>query len=220
MKIWWKLINSLSNLLLLALIVVVLAGAASWYASEELGIDVMALLKPIERRRETGESDRIVKEILAVQELTTAIATVQSVVPVSETNTFAGLETGSTKLLYVSTAEVRAGVDLSEMEIVSESNGIRIVLPAPTILVVSPNPNHSQVYDISKDGWFPPDNQVELLQSAQATSIQRSREAACTTGILDRAQHQTETVIRSLVALNGINASIVSQPITPESCDE
>ena len=59
----------------------------------------------------------VVKQVQDASELTTAIFTMEAVVPTQQDSTVGGLVIGSTKLLYIAHGEVRAGIDLSKISV-------------------------------------------------------------------------------------------------------
>ncbi|MBE9014416.1 DUF4230 domain-containing protein, partial [Pseudanabaenaceae cyanobacterium LEGE 13415] len=91
--------------------------------------------KPPEPKIETRSV--VIQQIRQASELTTAVFTMEAVVPAQQDAAIAGLVVGTTKLLYIAHGEVRAGVDLSALtpENVQVTDGtVRLRLPAPKIL--------------------------------------------------------------------------------------
>src|SRR5687768_4982359 len=78
----------------------------------------------------------VIRQIRGASELTTSIFAMEAVVPTSRERTVAGVVVGNTTLLYIAYGEVRAGVDLSEIQaedVQVISDTIHIRLPPPRI---------------------------------------------------------------------------------------
>lgn len=205
--------SKLSRLIELG-VVAVSIGALGWVA-----FDVFRIREQFGLASTSKIDDRpiLLQKIQDASELTTAIQTLQVVIPASETNTIAGYETGTTTLLYIAVAEVRAGIDLAQLtddRVTASDDEIVIKLPAPSILNISHKPEQSQVYDSRKDGFFPPDNEAELLHTAQIASLDRFQAAACANGILKQAELQAVRVIQNQLRFTPKPVSIMVDPPT------
>ncbi|MEA5418490.1 DUF4230 domain-containing protein [Spirulina sp. CCNP1310] len=174
----------------------------------------------------------ILTQIREASELTTAIYTLETVVPTAQSRQWAGITIGTTKLLYIAHGEVKAGIDLSQLterDIQVSEAGITIHLPAVQILDRKIDVERSQVYDYNR-GFLGlgPDAAPQLQTLAQRETLQQITTAACEQGILTQAGDRAEITIIQLLTLAGHNnitvttapppdcAALVSMGTTPE----
>jgi len=125
----------------------------------------------------------------------------------------------------VLTYEIRAGIDLQNVEIVvAPGNKITITLPAPAIVSVSEDID-AQSIKPSKDGapyLLSSDDELDVALTKQISSdtAKTARAKACERGILTQAATQAEYVVKDLVS--NIHPLIRYQDITvvttPGSC--
>ncbi|HBK64182.1 MAG TPA: DUF4230 domain-containing protein, partial [Cyanobacteria bacterium UBA11166] len=113
----------------------------------------------------------IVRQIQGASELTTAVFTMEAVVPASQARTLGGYPIATTTLLYIARGQVRAGVDLGQLktdDVKVANNTIQLQLPSPRILDSKIDVNHSQVYDYNR-GFLGlgPDTAPQLQAIAQ-----------------------------------------------------
>lgn len=145
----------------------------------------------------------VVKQIQDASELTTAVFTMEAIVPTKQDANVGGFVLGTTKLLYVAYGQVRAGVDLSQIQptdIQTTGNQINIKLPAPQLLDSKIDVNRSNVYDYDR-GFLGlgPDAAPTLQSLAQQQALSRITAAACQEGILNRANIRAKLVVSQLV---------------------
>lgn len=160
----------------------------------------------------------VVQQLREASELTTAIFAMEAIVPAQSDRTLAGYVIGSTNLLYIAYGEVRAGVDLSQMTVdnveLEGESAIRVTLPPPQILDSKLDVSKSTVYDYDR-GWLGlgPDNAPQLQALAQQEALQKIEAAACTTGLLNEANHRAEVTVGQLLATAGFETVTVdTQP--------
>lgn len=112
------------------------------------------------------------------------------------------------RLLLIAYGEVIAGVDLADFDADDISRGedgaLYVRLPEPTILVTSLDNERTQVYD-RRTGLVGLNMQLEAEARQEAERL--IEEAALENGILDRAEQNARTFLRSL--LRGIGAKNV-----------
>ena len=92
----------------------------------------------------------IADKIRNIQELSTVVQTMETIVPASAERKVGDLSLATTRLLYISRGEIRAGVDLAELtdkDIKTTGNKIEVNLPPAKILDSKIDVNHSRVYD-------------------------------------------------------------------------
>ena len=153
--------------------------------------------------------DGVVQGIHRIDELATARYTTQVVVT-EEENTkifrqpLPEFLTGG-KLLLVAVGEVDAGVDLGALkpeDVRIVGNTVSIDLPDARILGSSLDEEGTKLYDRDR-GLFKIRGNYELIEEARRDAEDRMVEAARENGILDKAQNNAETSIRTLVTSLG-----------------
>ncbi len=95
----------------------------------------------------------VIQQIRNASELTTAVFTMEAVVPTSQDSTLGGFVLGTTKLLYIAHGQVQAGVDLSKLtteNVQVSGDRVQIQLPAPSILDSKIDVSRSSVYDYNR----------------------------------------------------------------------
>jgi hypothetical protein len=153
----------------------------------------------------TSMSTTLLAQLRAIKELHTGIASVQTVITSSETSRLLGLPVGSTKLLYVAVGQVRAGIDLAELDescISTNGNDITVTLPAARILDSKIDVGKSYVYDVQASICFAPDS-VSLQGEAERRALREVEQAALACGLLEMAGEQAAQIARSLLSIAG-----------------
>lgn len=177
--------------------------------------------KPSEPKVETRSV--VIQQVRQASELTTAVFTMEAVVPTQQDAAIAGVVIGTTKLLYIARGEVRAGVDLSALtpesvQVTGET--VRLRLPAPKILDKKIDVSRSSVYDYNRGPLgLGPDVAPNLQKLAQEEALKKIQLAACSDGILEKANDRAKLAVSSLIRISGIKEVIVeSQPVTVQQC--
>ncbi|NET39427.1 MAG: DUF4230 domain-containing protein [Cyanothece sp. SIO1E1] len=185
------------------------------------GLKVMLLPPPPEPKVDIPAL--IVKQIRNASELTTAVFAMEAVVPTSQDRILGNYVIGRTTLLYIAYGEVRAGVDLSELQVENvqvDDQAIQVQLPPPEILDSKIDVNRSRVYDYDR-GFLNlgPDTAPELQTLAQQETLQKIVASACAEGLLNEANARAELVITQLIKTTGYhNISIQTQSAAAETC--
>ena len=165
----------------------------------------------------------VVSQVRGASELTTAVFTMEAVVPTRQNRDLAGYTVGTTTLLYIAYGEVRAGVDLKDLnannvQIVNDT--IQLQLPPPRILDSKIDVNRSSVYDYDR-GFLGlgPDVAPQLQMLAQRETLKKITTAACSQGVLQQANDRAELVVEKLLNTAGYKQVVVStQSPLPGSC--
>ncbi len=165
----------------------------------------------------------VIQQIREASELTTAVYTMQAVVPTSQDSNIAGFTIGTTRLLYIAQGEVQAGVDLSKLtpeNIQATDGAVKIQLPPPRILDSKIDVNQSQVYDYNRGMLgLGPDVAPQLQELAQQEALQKVVATACKDGILNRANDRAKLVVNQLLATAGYKTvSVEIQPPAADAC--
>jgi len=149
----------------------------------------------------------VVRQVRGASELTTAVFTMEAVVPTRQDRTLGGYKVGTTTLLYIAYGEVRAGVDLKDLtadnvKIVNDT--IQLQLPPPRILDSKIDVNRSSVYDYNR-GFLGlgPDVAPQLQTLAQKETLKRIVTTACGQGILQQANDRAQLVVEKLLNTAG-----------------
>ena len=158
----------------------------------------------------------VVERVRTASELTTAVFTMEAVVPAKSDRKIGELTVGETNLLYIAYGEVSAGVDLGKIQPADvstsgEETTIKLVLPAPEIFNDDNiDVDRSNVYDYSR-GFLNlgPDRAPELQMLAQKEAKRKIRTAACEQDILRQANDRAELVVSQLLESAGFDDVIV-----------
>ncbi|PSB26955.1 DUF4230 domain-containing protein [Stenomitos frigidus] len=165
----------------------------------------------------------VVQQVRGVSELTTAVFTMQAVVPTSQDATFNGFVIGTTKLLYIAYGEVRAGVDLHSLtpaNVQVTGSSMQIQLPPPQLLDRKIDVGRSTVYDYSRGTLgLGPDVAPALQALAQQEALKKIVEAACTDGVLEKANDRAKLAVTQLLTTAGYqNVTVTTQPPSSGNC--
>lgn len=145
----------------------------------------------------------LVQRIENIQELSTTVQTIETVVPASAERKIGDIPLATTRLLYIARGEIEAGVDLSQLtdaDIVVSNNSVEINLPPAKILDSKIDVNRSRVYDYNR-GFLNlgPDVAPQLQTLAQRETLSKMIATACQEGILDNANLKAKEAITQLL---------------------
>lgn len=165
----------------------------------------------------------VVTQVRGASELTTAVFTMEAVVPTRQDRKIGNYTLGSTTLLYIAHGEVRAGVDLGELDkndVMFVNDTVQIQLPPPRILDSKIDVTRSQVYDYDR-GFLNlgPDAAPQLQTLAQQETLKKIVANACREDLLQEANDRAQLVVSQLLSTAGYQAvEVKTQPPTPETC--
>lgn len=205
-------------------LLLVLAIAAMWRMGARFFDEVGAMFNPHLSAPQVDIRTVVIQQIQGVSELTTAVFVMEAVVPAEQDLLLGKFTVGTTKLLYIARGEVRAGIDLAKLEpkdIDVSDSAISIRLPPPSILDRKIDVAHSRVYDYNR-GFLGlgPDTGPSLQELAQKETLRRITAAACSDGVLDRANERAELVVSRLVNMVGEKKVIVkTQTPASDACN-
>lgn len=147
-----------------------------------------------------ADSAIIVKKIQKISELSTIKYITEVIIPASKDGLI-----GRSRLLYIARGEVKAGIDLKQMneeniKIDPKNRTIEVLLPPPQILNKKIDVNNSNVYEYRK-GWFNLDADIahKLQTQAQRDALKKITVAACKSGIIESANDSAELFIESIL---------------------
>lgn len=165
----------------------------------------------------------VIQQMRDASELTTAVFTMQAVVPTQQDAAVNGFVFGTTKLLYIAQGNVKAGVDLSQLSTASVTTSgeqVTVQLPAPRILDSKIDVNRSKIYDYNR-GFLGlgPDVGPELQTLAQKEALQSIEAAACQNGLLQQASDRAQLVVTQLLTTAGYKqVTVKAQAPAPNAC--
>ena len=200
-----------------------LVGFGGWRLGDRAFSFMQNLWHPAPPAPKVDIQSVVVQQVRGVSELTTAVFTMQAVVPTSQDASFNGFVIGTTKLLYIAYGEVRAGVDLHSLtpaNVQVTGSSLQIQLPPPQLLDRKIDISRSNVYDYSRGTLgLGPDVAPALQALAQQEALKKIVEAACTDGVLEKANDRAKLVVTQLLTTAGYqNVTVVTQPPPAASC--
>jgi hypothetical protein len=165
----------------------------------------------------------VVQQVRGASELTTAVYSMESVVPTSRERTLGGYVIGKTTLLYIAHGEVRAGVDLATLQpedVQALGPNLTLRLPPPKVLDSKIDVNRSKVYDYDRGFMgLGPDVAPELQELAQRETLAKIVETACTDGLLQSANDRAKLAVSQLLATAGYSEiTVETQPPAADAC--
>jgi hypothetical protein len=165
----------------------------------------------------------IIQQIRGASELTTAVFGMQVVVPTQQDRNVLGQVTiGTTSLLYIAYGEVKAGVDLSQIQtedVRVTPDLITIPLPPAQILDRKIDVERSQVYAYDR-GFLGlgPDTAPKLQTLASQAALNQIVAVACEHNILGQAQERAALVVEKLLGAT-TETTIVVESLVAEQTD-
>lgn len=193
-----------------------------WRSGSQVWTDVQGWLSTPQPEPKVDLRPMVVQQLQNSSELTTAVFSMQTVVPASRDRTVGGYVIGTTTLLYIAYGEVRAGVDLSDLtpaDVQVNGDTISVRLPPPQILDRKLDVDRSKVYDYDR-GFLGlgPDVATELQELAEQTTLNEIVAAACNQGVLQMANERAQETVSSLLAPTGYTSRVEIQPPSPDAC--
>ncbi|MDX2243514.1 MAG: DUF4230 domain-containing protein [Leptolyngbyaceae cyanobacterium bins.302] len=172
------------------------------------------LLLPRALEPEVDVRSLVLQQVREASELTTAVFTMQAVVPTEQDAAVGGFVFGKTKLLYIAHGEVKAGVDLSQItakDVQVVNDGVRLQLPAAQVLDRKIDVSKSQVYDYDRGILgLGPDTGPDLQTLAQQEALEKITTAACAEGLLQKAGDRAKLVVTQLLTTAGYKSVTVN----------
>lgn len=187
-------------------LVILLALLSIWRTGDRT-LNFIGNLFRLQTIEEVADFTPVVQRIKNIQELTTTVHTIETIVPASAERKLGDIPLATTRLLYVARGEIRAGVDLSELtaeDIVVSDRTIEINLPQAKILDSKIDVNNSRVYDYNR-GFLNlgPDVAPQLQTLAQRETLVKIVNTACNEGILNSANLKAKEAITQLLMNTG-----------------
>jgi hypothetical protein len=206
-----------------AVLAVVVAGAGIWISGDRVLQDVRKFFLTPPPAPKVDVRSVVIQQIRDASELTTAVFTMEAVVPTSQDWAMGNVIVGKTRLLYIAYGEVRAGVDLSKLKVEDvqvDGENLRLRLPPPQVLDSKIDVGRSSVYDYDR-GFLGlgPDVGPNLQQLAQQEALKKITAAACKERLLDKANDRAKLVVTQLLGtVQAKQIQIETQPAAANSC--
>ena len=168
---------------------------------------IIAIFNAPQPKPEVDVRSLVVRQIRGASELTTAVFTMEAVVPTRQDRNLGGYKVGTTTLLYIAYGQVRAGVDLEELgsdDVQVVNDTIQLQLPPPRLLDSKIDVNRSSVYDYDR-GFLGlgPDVAPQLQTLAQQETLKKIVSAACKEGVLEQANDRAQLAVTQLLNTAG-----------------
>ncbi len=147
----------------------------------------------------------VLQQIQDLSELVSVSFGVQKIIGLEEQKVPFGSET----LLLMVRATVLGGVDLSQLTTddlhLATDGTLTIRLPAPQVLHVYLDEQHTQTWDRKKTWWTPwIDHNPELEKKARLAALESVQAAALQMGILEEARQNAELAIARVLGAAGL----------------
>lgn len=202
-------------------LIILLAILGIWHTGNRALNFIGSLVKfhPVEPKVEA--LNPIVQRLRNIQELSTTVLNTETIVPASAERKIGEFPLATTRLLYIARGEIRAGIDLAELEysdVKVNNNQLEINLPAAKILDSKIDVNRSRVYDYDR-GFLNlgPDVAPQLQTAAQQKTLTEMVNTACREGILNQANSEAKETIAQIFASTNYQEVKVNIA-TPKSC--
>jgi len=143
-------------------------------------------------------TNTVLERIHMAGEFVTAVGCVQTVIRSSEVREWLRLQVGTTELLYVGVGQIRAGLNLMELDekaLDVSGDKVTVTLPPCKVLDTKIDVERSYVFDVKKSLVLSP-RAIHLQSAAEKDALREIREAAIQAGLLEQAQKQAKMLIR------------------------
>lgn len=162
-------------------------------------------------------SETVIREIRSLNRLESAQFTIEKVIDAGTNGGKLQQFLFGDRLLLIAHGSVIAGFDLSKVtdnDISVDGTTLRVILPAPQILVTTLDPSQTRVYDRETGLLTKGDKDLETNARSEAEKI--ITEAACQGGILTTASNNARTQLTAL--FKGLNFTTVILTIPQGHC--
>jgi hypothetical protein len=198
-------------------------GLGVWRSGHQFWLGFQALWHPTLAQPQVDVRSVALQQIQEASELSTTVFAMEAIVPTHQNRELAGFVVGTTKLLYIAYGEVRAGVDLEQLQpqdVVVQGEVLQIRLPSPRILDAKIDVTRSQVYDYNRGLLgLGPDVAPNLQTLAERQALEKIVATACREGVLQKANERAQQVVGQLLRTSGYpQVMITTQPPLAEAC--
>ncbi|MGC9506231.1 DUF4230 domain-containing protein [Baaleninema sp.] len=163
----------------------------------------------------------LVNRLEGKTELTTAEVALETIVKTSQERMLGHLYLGETAVVYQGIGRVRAGIDLSQVQVTQidrNAGEITLLLPPPRLVQMDLDVDRSSVLEHQRI-WFAPNTETQLYTQAQRQALKQIREEACQTGLLEKANQEAAAVVRSILeAARYQEITVNTQSLSPQTC--
>jgi hypothetical protein len=214
------------NLMLMStggvMLIALLFGIGMWRSGNRFFEGIHAIFNAPPAKPQVDVRSLVVSQVRGASELTTAVFTMEAVVPTRQERKIGQYTLGATTLLYIAYGEVRAGVDLKDLKadnVTIVNDTIQLQLPPPRILDSKIDVNRSSVYDYDR-GFLGlgPDTAPQLQTLAQQETLKKIKDAACRENLLAQANDRAQLVVEKLLNTAGYKQVVVKTQSPPGAC--
>lgn len=205
------------------ILVILLMLIGIWRTGSRLFSGIEGFMNGTPSKPQIAQETLIIKQIRGVSTLTTSIFAMEAIVPTSQDRKLGNLVVGTTKLLYIAHGQVRAGIDLQDLNhknVKIRGKNLTIQLPPPEILDSKIDVTRSRVYDYDR-GFLGlgPDVGAQLQTLAQRETLKTIVQEACNQGILEDASDRARLVISQLFINSGYeNVEVIATAPNAKTC--
>ena len=206
----------IGNQVLLIILIVAIALPAGW-----LGIKAINLPHPTAIANTAEVKSLIISGVSNLSELATATTNTKSTIMVTQEKKIFGIPVGDTNLIYEGAGTIRAGIDLTHLQVLEQNDTehrIKISLPSAYISEVNLDPNRSGILADYRH-WFGSKAGADLYDQAQKKAIAAIKQEACANNILSAASNNAEKLIADILTKAGFESiQFETQPPDPNAC--
>jgi len=206
----------IANKVILIVLIAAIALPTGW-----LAIKAINLSHPIVTVNTAEVKSLIISGVHNLSELATATTNSKSTIVLTQPNKIFGIPIGDTNLVYEGSGKIRAGIDLTNLQVLELDNTkhqIKISLPSAYISEVSLDSNLSGILG-DYPQWFGSKAGADLYDQAQKKAIAAIKQEACANNILSAASKNAEKLIADILNKAGFESiQFETQPPDPNAC--
>lgn len=138
-------------------------------------------------------------------ELTTVSSSGKATIVINQQKKVLGIPIGDTHLVYEGVGTIRAGIDLTQLEVTEvdiNQHKIHIILPPPSLSDIGLDVGHSSTLAAYRR-WLAPNVSPEMQEQAQRQAIAELKAQAQTHQILEAANSNAKQLIETVLTKAG-----------------
>lgn len=143
----------------------------------------------------------LVNRLQGKTELTTAEVQLETLVTSEEERRLGPLYLGETRVIYEGVGRVKAGLDLSQIEVKSvdrQTGSIQVLLPPPYLIQSDLDVSRSGILEHHR-AWLAPNVETTLYTQAQRKALRQIQQEACQEGLLQKANQEAIAILRQVL---------------------
>jgi hypothetical protein len=206
----------IANKVILIVLIAAIALPTGWLAIKAINLSHPAVVV-----NTADVKDIIISGVHNLSELATATTNTKSTIVVRQEKKIFGIPVGDTNLIYEGAGTIRAGIDLTHLQVLEQNDTehrIKISLPSAYISEVNLDPNRSGILADYRH-WFGSKAGADLYDQAQKKAIAAIKQEACANNILSAASKNAEKLIADILTKAGFESiQFETQPPDPNAC--